>query len=175
MRITIEGDLGDGVTSKDIILHIIGVIGTAGGTGSVIEFAGDAIKKLSMEARMSISNMAIEAGARAGIIAPDDITFEYLKGRPMAPRGEQWDQAVAYWKSLVSDDDAKYDKEIIIKAADIEPTVTWGDLSSRCGSYFWHRSRSQGRRRSQARSSNGTGLIIHGADSWDKDGRCRRG
>ena len=108
MRITIEGDLGDGVTSKDIILHIIGVIGTAGGTGSVIEFAGDAIKKLSMEARMSISNMAIEAGARAGIIAPDDITFEYLKGRPMAPRGEQWDQAVAYWKSLVSDDDAKY-------------------------------------------------------------------
>jgi len=126
MRITIEGDLGDGVTSKDIILHIIGVIGTAGGTGSVIEFAGDAIKKLSMEARMSISNMAIEAGARAGIIAPDDITFEYLKGRPMAPRGEQWDQAVAYWKSLVSDDDAKYDKEIIIKAADIEPTVTWG-------------------------------------------------
>ena len=88
MRITIEGDLGDGVTSKDIILHVIGVIGTAGGTGSVIEFAGDAIRKLSMEARMSISNMAIEAGARAGIIAPDDITFEYLRGRPMAPRGE---------------------------------------------------------------------------------------
>ena len=126
MRITIEGDLGDGVTSKDIILHVIGVIGTAGGTGSVIEFAGDAIRKLSMEARMSISNMAIEAGARAGIIAPDDITFEYLRGRPMAPRGELWDQAVAYWKSLVSDDDAKYDKEIIIKAVDIEPTVTWG-------------------------------------------------
>ena len=126
MRITIDGKLGDGVTSKDIILHIIGVIGTAGGNGSVIEFAGEAIRSLSMEARMSICNMAIEGGARAGMIAPDEITFEYLKGRPMSPRGEEWDRAVKYWKSLASDPDAKYDREIVIPASDIEPSVTWG-------------------------------------------------
>jgi 3-isopropylmalate dehydratase len=107
-------------------LHVIGVIGTAGGTGSVIEFAGDAIKKLSMEARMSICNMAIEAGARAGLIAPDDVTFEYLKGRPMAPRGETWDKAISYWKTIASDSDAVYDSEIVVKGADVEPTVTWG-------------------------------------------------
>ena len=126
MRITVEGPFEAGVTSKDFILHVIGVIGTAGGTGSVIEFAGDAIKNLSMEARMSISNMAIEAGARAGIIAPDEVTFEYLKGRPMSPKGEAWDKAVAYWKTLASDADSSYDTEIVIKASDIEPTVTWG-------------------------------------------------
>jgi 3-isopropylmalate dehydratase len=126
MRITIDGALGDGVTSKDIILHVIGVIGTAGGNGSVIEFAGDAIRKLSMEARMSICNMAIEGGARAGMIAPDEITFEYLKGRPMSPKGATWDKAVEYWRSLASDADAKYDQEVVIKASDIEPTVTWG-------------------------------------------------
>jgi len=126
MRITIDGKLGDGVTSKDIILHIIGVIGTAGGNGSVIEFAGEAIRGLSMEARMSICNMAIEAGARAGMIAPDEVTFEYLKGRPMSPRGETWDRAVEYWRSLASDADSKYDREIVIPASDIEPTVTWG-------------------------------------------------
>ena len=126
MRITIDGKLGDGVTSKDIILHIIGVIGTAGGNGSVIEFAGEAIRGLSMEARMSICNMAIEGGARAGMIAPDDVTFEYLKGRPMSPRGETWDKAVEYWRSLASDPDSKYDQEIVIPASDIEPTVTWG-------------------------------------------------
>ena len=126
MRITIDGKLGDGVTSKDIILHIIGVIGTAGGNGSVIEFAGEAIRSLSMEARMSICNMAIEGGARAGMIAPDDITFEYLKGRPMSPRGETWDRAVEYWRSLASDAGAKYDQEIVIPASDIEPSVTWG-------------------------------------------------
>ena len=126
MRITIDGKLGDGVTSKDIILHIIGVIGTAGGNGSVIEFAGEAIRSLSMEARMSICNMAIEGGARAGMIAPDEITFEYLKGRPMSPRGETWNRAVEYWKSLASDADSKYDREIVIPASDIEPTVTWG-------------------------------------------------
>ena len=126
MRITVEGEFPEGVTGKDFILHVIGVIGTAGGTGSVIEFAGDAIKKLSMEARMSISNMAIEAGARAGIIAPDEVTFEYLKGRPMSPKGEAWDKAVAYWKTLASDADSKYDTEIVIKGSDIQPTVTWG-------------------------------------------------
>ena len=126
MRITVDGPFNQGVTSKDFILHVIGVIGTAGGTGSVIEFAGDAIKNLSMEARMSICNMAIEAGARAGLIAPDDVTFEYLKGRPMAPRGETWDKAISYWKTIASDSDAVYDSEIVVKGADVEPTVTWG-------------------------------------------------
>lgn len=126
MRISVEGDLPVGVTSKDVVLHIIGVIGTAGGTGHVIEFAGQAIRSFSMEARMSICNMAIEAGARAGMIAPDEVTFNYLKGRPMAPKGSQWDQAVAFWRSLVSDPEAKYDKDIVIQAKDIAPTVTWG-------------------------------------------------
>ena len=126
MLIRIDGTLDEGVASKDIILHIIGIIGTAGGTGYTIEFAGSAIEALSMEARMSISNMAIEAGARAGIIAPDDITYEYLKGRPMSPSGEEWDKAVEYWNSLKSDEGAVYDETIIIDAKDIAPTVTWG-------------------------------------------------
>lgn len=126
MKINIDGQLSEGVTSKDIILHIIGIIGTGGGTGYTIEFDGSAIHSLSMEARMSISNMAIEAGARAGLIAPDDITFEYLKGRPMCPTGEEWDKAVEYWKSLVSDEGAAFDKVINIDAKDIAPTVTWG-------------------------------------------------
>ena len=126
MLIRIDGQLSEGVTSKDIILHVCGLIGTAGGTGYTIEFGGSAVSSLSMEARMSISNMAIEAGARAGVIAPDEITFEYLKGRPMSPSGEDWDKAVAYWKSLVSDEGASYDKTVIIDAEDIAPTVTWG-------------------------------------------------
>jgi 3-isopropylmalate dehydratase len=127
MLIRVDGVLGDDVTSKDIILHIIGVIGTAGGNGYTIEFGGTAIETLSMEARMSISNMAIEAGARAGLIAPDEITFEYLKNRPMSPpTGVQWDNAVKYWTSLRSDEGAVYDRTITINAADISPTVTWG-------------------------------------------------
>jgi 3-isopropylmalate dehydratase len=126
MLIRVDGELGEGVTSKDIILHVIGIIGTAGGTGYTIEFGGSAIETLSMEARMSISNMAIEAGARAGIIAPDDITFDYLKGRPMSPSPEQWDKAVAYWRSLRSDEGAAYDKTLVVDANDISPTVTWG-------------------------------------------------
>ena len=126
MLIRIDGTLDEGVTSKDIILHIIGIIGTAGGTGYTIEFAGSAIEALSMEARMSISNMAIEAGARAGVIAPDEVTYEYLKGRPMSPTGEEWDRAVEYWNSLKSDEGAVYDETIIIEAKDIAPTVTWG-------------------------------------------------
>lgn len=127
MRISVEGKIAEGVTSKDIVLHIIGVIGTAGGTGCVIEFAGSAIRELSMEARMSICNMSIEGGARAGMIAPDDITFKYLKGRPLSPRdGEEWDSAEAYWRTLKSDAAAKYDIEVDIKAEDIIPTVTWG-------------------------------------------------
>jgi 3-isopropylmalate dehydratase len=126
MLITIDGDLPDAVTSKDIILHVCGLIGTAGGTGYTMEFGGSAIRSLSMEARMSISNMAIEAGARAGVIAPDDITFDYLKGRPMSPSGETWDKAVAYWRTLASDEGAAYDKVLDIPASDIAPTVTWG-------------------------------------------------
>eukprot|EP00594_Rhizosolenia_setigera_P012468 CAMPEP_0178962686 /NCGR_PEP_ID=MMETSP0789-20121207/14516_1 /TAXON_ID=3005 /ORGANISM="Rhizosolenia setigera, Strain CCMP 1694" /LENGTH=818 /DNA_ID=CAMNT_0020646891 /DNA_START=123 /DNA_END=2579 /DNA_ORIENTATION=+ len=126
MLINISGDLGEGVTSKDIILHVCGLIGTAGGTGYTMEFAGEAIRSLSMEARMSISNMAIEAGARAGVIAPDEITYEYLKGRPMSPSGEEWEKAVKYWNSLKSDEGAVFDKVIEIKAEDIAPTVTWG-------------------------------------------------
>lgn len=126
MLIRVDGELSEGVTSKDIILHIIGVIGTAGGTGYTIEFGGSAVEALSMEARMSISNMAIEAGARAGIIAPDTVTFEYLRNRPMCPSGEEWNKAVEYWKSLCSDPGAKYDKTIVIDSNDISPTVTWG-------------------------------------------------
>jgi 3-isopropylmalate dehydratase len=126
MLIKVNGELNDCVTSKDIILHIIGIIGTGGGTGYTIEFGGSAIETLSMEARMSISNMAIEAGARAGIIAPDEITFQYLKNRPMCPSPEEWDQAVKYWTSLRSDEGAVYDKVLVIAASDISPTVTWG-------------------------------------------------
>ena len=126
MRITVDGAVSEHVTAKDIILAIIGEIGTAGGTGHVIEFAGDAIAALSMEGRMTVCNMAIEAGARAGMIAPDEKTFAYLQGRPMAPTGDNWDQAVAWWSSLPSDPGASYDKEVTLKAEDIVPTVTWG-------------------------------------------------
>jgi 3-isopropylmalate/(R)-2-methylmalate dehydratase large subunit len=126
MRITVEGKVPEGVTSKDVILAIIGKIGTAGGTGHVVEFAGEAIRAMSMEARMTVCNMTIEAGARAGMIAPDETTFEYLKGRPMAPKGGAWEQAVAYWKTLPSDEGATYDKEVVLKAEDIVPQVTWG-------------------------------------------------
>ena len=128
MKIQVDGALSSGVSSKDIILHTIGVIGTAGGTGTVVEFCGSAIRGLSMEARMSICNMSIEAGARAGMIAPDEVTFEYLKGRPLAPKegSAEWDRAVKYWRSLQSDNGAKYDVEVFINARDIAPTVSWG-------------------------------------------------
>jgi len=126
MRITVEGSLPLGVTAKDIILAIIGKIGTAGGTGHVIEYAGEAIHSLSMEGRMTICNMSIEAGARAGLIAPDETTFNYIKGRPFAPQGENWEKAVAYWQSLPSDEGATYDKEVTLKASEIIPQVTWG-------------------------------------------------
>ncbi|KIJ19918.1 3-isopropylmalate dehydratase [Paxillus involutus ATCC 200175] len=126
MRITVDGELAEGVNSKDVILHIIGLIGTAGGTGHVIEFAGSVFRSLSMEARMSVCNMSIEAGARAGMVAPDEVTFEYLRNRPLAPKGEAWDRAEAYWRTLKSDDEAKFDIELKINAADIPPTVTWG-------------------------------------------------
>ena len=126
MRISVEGQVGPSVTSKDIILNIIGKIGTAGGTGYVIEYSGDAIKNLSMEGRMTICNMSIEGGARAGLIAPDEKTFSYIKNRPYAPKNEDWEKAVDFWKKLPSDPDSKYDKEVKIKASSIEPQVTWG-------------------------------------------------
>jgi len=126
MRITVEGDLPAGVTAKDLVLAIIGKIGTAGGTGHVVEYAGKAIRDLSMEGRMTVCNMTIEAGARAGLIAPDDKTFAYLMGRPNAPKGAAWEQAVAYWRTLPSDDGAKYDTEITLDAASLVPQVTWG-------------------------------------------------
>ncbi len=126
MEVRVEGELGPGVTAKDVVLHITGVLGAAGGTGHVIEYTGAVIRSLSVEGRLTISNMAIEHGARAGLIAPDDITFEYLKGRPMAPKGADWDAAVAYWRSLATDAGATYDKSIVINAADIAPSVTWG-------------------------------------------------
>ena len=126
MRISVEGQVGPSVTSKDIILNIIGKIGTAGGTGYVIEYSGDAIKNLSMEGRMTICNMSIEGGARAGLIAPDEKTFNYIKNRPYAPKGEDWKKAVSFWKKLPSDLNSKYDKEVKIRASSIQPQVTWG-------------------------------------------------
>ena len=126
MRVTVNGSLPHGVTAKDIILSIIGHIGTAGGTGHVIEFAGQAIRDLSMEGRMTVCNMTIEGGARAGLIAPDETTFAYMRGRPYAPKGAQWESAVAYWRTLKTDPGAVFDKEVELNAADIVPHVTWG-------------------------------------------------
>jgi 3-isopropylmalate/(R)-2-methylmalate dehydratase large subunit len=126
MRITVDGKLPDGVTAKDIILAIIGEIGTAGGTGHVMEYAGEAIRDLSMEGRMTICNMSIEGGARAGLVAPDEKTFAYLKDRPKAPKGMAWDMAVDYWRTLTTDEGAHFDREIKLDAAALPPIVTWG-------------------------------------------------
>ena len=126
MKVEITGKLAPGVTAKDITMTVIGETGTAGGTGYVIEYCGEAIRDLSMEGRMTVCNMAIEGGARAGLIAPDDKTFEYCKGRPHAPKGAQWEAAMDWWKTLYSDDDAHWDKVITIKGEDIAPAVTWG-------------------------------------------------
>lgn len=126
MEVRVEGDLGPGITPKDLVLHIIGTIGTAGGTGHVIEFRGKVFEEMSVEGRLTVCNMSIEGGARAGLIAPDDKTFAYLKGRPYAPTGAAWDEAVTWWKSLATDPGATFDKSVVIQAADVEPTVTWG-------------------------------------------------
>jgi 3-isopropylmalate/(R)-2-methylmalate dehydratase large subunit len=126
MSVTVDGDIPEGVTAKDIILAIIGKIGTGGGIGHVIEYRGSAIRALSMEGRMTVCNMSIEAGAKAGLIAPDEITFEYLKGREHAPKGADWDAAVAAWKELKTDDGANWDKEVFIDASTLTPYVSWG-------------------------------------------------
>src|SRR5579875_2161127 len=125
-RISVEGELPEGVGAKDIVLAIIGRIGTDGATGCVIEYAGSAIRSLSMEGRMTVCNMSIEAGARAGMIAPDETTFAWLKGRPFAPQGADWEKAVEEWRKLATDDGAKFDRELVIPAIEIEPCVTWG-------------------------------------------------
>jgi 3-isopropylmalate/(R)-2-methylmalate dehydratase large subunit len=126
MRVNVEGPLARGVTAKDVVLAIIGRIGTAGGTGAAIEFAGSTIRALSMEGRMTVCNMAIEAGARAGMIAVDDTTIDYIQGRPFAPKGAAWEPAVAYWRTLKSDPGAKFDREVTLDAREIKPHVTWG-------------------------------------------------
>ncbi len=126
MLVRVDGRVAEGITAKDIVLHIIGVIGTAGGTGHTIEFAGDAISNLSMEGRMTVCNMTIEAGARAGLIACDQTTLDYIEGRPFAPSGVHWEQAVDFWSDLHSDADAVFDREVVIDAVDIAPQVTWG-------------------------------------------------
>jgi 3-isopropylmalate/(R)-2-methylmalate dehydratase large subunit len=126
MEVRVEGQLGAGVTPKDVILHVIGMIGTAGGTGYVIEYRGNVFEEMSVEGRLTVCNMSIEGGARAGLIAPDATTFAYLQGRPYAPVGEDWDKAVAWWKSLATDEGATFDKSVFVRAEDIQPTVTWG-------------------------------------------------
>jgi len=126
MEVRIEGALNPGVTAKDVVLHITGVLGAAGGTGHVIEYTGQAIRDLSIEGRLTVSNMAIEHGARAGLIAPDDKTFAYVEGRPYAPKGADWNKALAWWRSLATEPGATYDKVVVINAADIAPSVTWG-------------------------------------------------
>ncbi len=126
MEIRVDGDLPAGVSAKDLILHIIGVVGTAGGTGHVMEFRGRVFETMSIEGRLTVCNMSIEGGARSGLIGPDATTFAYLKGRPYAPKGAEWDKAVAWWSSLTTDPEARFDKTVMIDAADIQPTVTWG-------------------------------------------------
>ena len=126
MEVRVEGDLGPGITPKDLVLHIIGVVGTAGGTGHVMEFRGPVFEAMSIEGRLTVCNMSIEAGARAGLVAADETTFAYLKGRPYAPKGADWDKALTWWKSLVTDPGASFDKTVVIQASDVQPTVTWG-------------------------------------------------
>lgn len=126
MEVRVDGQLGPGVSPKDVILHIIGVIGAAGGTGYVIEYTGNVFREMTVEGRLTVSNMSIEAGARAGLVAPDEATFAYVQGRPMAPTGSDWDKAIAWWKTLPTDEGATYDKVVTIAAADIAPCLTWG-------------------------------------------------
>ena len=171
MRAVVDGKLPDGVTGKDIILAIIGEIGTAGGTGYVLEYAGDAIRALSMEGRMTVCNMSIEGGARAGLVAPDEKAFEFLKGRPKAPKGAAWDAAMRYWETLRSDDGAHFDHEIRLDAAKLPPIVTWG--TSARGRDVDHRLRARSRQdrgRGQA-ALEASRAEIHGPDGRHQDHR----
>ena len=152
MAVTVDGALPAGVTAKDVVLAIIARIGTGGGIGSVIEYRGSTIRGLSMEGRMTVCNMSIEAGARAGMVAPDDTTFAYLEGRAFAPKGADWEQALDDWRSLVTDDDATFDKEVVIDAAAMRPTVTWGTNPAQSVDHRRRRARSRlVRRRRRAR------------------------
>ena len=126
MRITVDGELGKGVTAKDVALYMMSKMTTSGATGYFVEYAGSAIRNLTMEGRLTLCNLSIEMGARGGMVAPDEVTFEYIKGRESAPQGEAWDKALEYWKTLKSDDDAVFDKEVRFDAADIEPMITYG-------------------------------------------------
>ena len=171
--VSVDGELSLGVTAKDMVLAIIGAIGTAGGTGSVIEYAGEAVRALSMEGRMTMCNMSIEGGARAGLVAPDDKAYEFLKGRPMSPKGAAWEQAEAYWRTLPSDPGAKYDKEVHLSAADIAPQVTWGTSPENVVPDHGRGARSRARcPRRQSASGLGTLAGIYGSRIGHADAGC---
>jgi 3-isopropylmalate/(R)-2-methylmalate dehydratase large subunit len=171
MLVQVDGTLAKGVTPKDVVLAIIGKIGTAGGTGYTIEFAGSVFRAMSMEGRMTVCNMAIEGGARAGLVAVDDKTIEYVKGRPLSPTGVEWDQAVAYWKTLHSDPDAKFDTVVKLDAADIVPQVTWGTSARDGAGRGRPRARPrQGKRRQQARRHRAR-ADLHGPAARQADQR----
>ncbi len=171
MLVEVDGKLPRGVTAKDVVLAVIGKIGTAGGTGYAIEFGGSAIRALSMEGRMTVCNMAIEAGARAGMVAVDDTTIDYLRGRAFAPKGELWDRAVAYWRTLVSDPGAKFDRVVTLDAAAIKPQVTWGTSPEMVNTIDGARARSGADRRSAAAQGGGARAPLHGAAAEYADQR----
>ncbi len=171
MRISVDGELPVGCTAKDVILAIIGKIGTAGGTGYVVEYAGSVIRDLSMEGRMTVCNMSIEAGARAGLIAPDEKTIEYFKGRPMAPKGAAWEQAARWWRTLPSDEGAVYDTEIRLDAATIEPQVTWGTSPQDVVPITGARARPQGGHERGPPPRHGALAGIYGPEARHADGR----
>ena len=175
MLVSVNGQVGPGITAKDIVLAIIGRIGTAGGTGYAIEFGGEAIRALSMEGRMTVCNMAIEAGARAGMVAVDEKTIAYCKGRPYSPEGELWEQASAAWRDLKSDPDAVFDRAVELDAATIGPQVTWGTSPEMVVAVDEQRSRSRRRGRSREAQRHGTRAFLHGPQSRDADHRHPRG
>jgi 3-isopropylmalate/(R)-2-methylmalate dehydratase large subunit len=176
MLVQVNGKVAPGITAKDIVLAIIGKIGTAGGTGYTIEFAGEAIRDLSVEGRMTVCNMAIEGGARAGLVAVDDKTINYIKGRPLAPTGGEWDAAVSYWKTLHSDADAKFDRVVELNAADIVPQVTWGTSPRWCWASMPRARSRQGKGLQQARRHR-TRADLYGAGTRQAHQRhlCRQG
>ena len=173
MLVRVDGKLPDGVTAKDIILAIIGEIGTAGGTGYVIEYAGEAIRALSMEGRMTICNMSIEGGARAGLIAPDETTFAYVKDKPRAPKGEAWDMALDYWKTLKSDEGAHFDKVVVLDAAKLPPIVTWGSSPEDVVSVHGVGARSRRDRRREQAQLQAARARLYGPDAGHEDHRHR--